>query len=195
MRGSSASMEMARELGLIEEFRMLEAELAEGLTDPPGYAARAYEMWGRLNAEQVMAAFESAPWLEGIREVWQDIRDRGEYCAVISLSPSFFVTRLREWGAHEVRASVFPDVPFAGARLDPRGILLPESKVLAADELCATFGVGRERCVAYGDSLSDAPLFQALRTSVAVNADHHVRELATFAYNGTDLREAYELVR
>jgi phosphoserine phosphatase len=195
LRGSSAGLEIARVLGVVEEFTELEADLARGAIDPPGYAARAFGWWERLAVEQVAAAFEAAPWLGGIREVWADIRRRGEYCAVVSLSPSFFVRRLLEWGAHEVRASVFPDVPFAGAELDLSGILLPESKVLVADELCARYGVTRDACVAYGDSLGDAPLFAATGLAVAVNAPEPVRELARFAYTGTDLREAYALVR
>jgi phosphoserine phosphatase len=79
--------------------------------------------------------------------------------------------------------------------LDPTGILLPESKVTVADELCAMFGVDRADCVAYGDSMSDAPLFTTLNTTVAINADHHVSGLARYAYTGGDLREAYALVR
>jgi phosphoserine phosphatase len=195
LRGSSAGLEIARVLGLVEEFTELEADLVRGVVDPPGYAVRAFALWERLVAAQVETAFAAAPWLGGIREVWADIRERGEYCAVVSLSPSFFVSRLLEWGAHEVRASVFPDVPFGEAELDLAGILLPESKVLVADELCARFGVTREACVAYGDSLGDAPLFAAAGTAVAVNADEGVRALARFAYTGTDLREAYALVR
>jgi len=38
-------------------------------------------------------------------------------------------------------------------------------------------------------------LFAAVPTAVAINGDHHVRGLATHAYSGGDLREAYELVR
>jgi phosphoserine phosphatase len=196
MRGSSASMELARELGLVEEFRELEGALGLGVIGPRGYAERAYELWAALTEAKVRAAFESAPWLAGIREVWADIAARGEYCAVVSLSPDFFVRRLRDWGAHQARASRFPEVPFpAGAALDPAGIMLPETKVTAADELCALYGVGRADCVAYGDSLSDTALFAAVPVSVAVNGDHHVSELATFAYAGGDLREAYALAR
>jgi phosphoserine phosphatase len=127
--------------------------------------------------------------------VWAEITARGEHCAVISLSPDFFVRRLLEWGVHEARASVFPAVPFAAeAVLDPTGILRPESKVAVADELCARYGVSRADCVAYGDSMSDAVLFGTVPVSVAVNGDHHVSGLATHAYAGRDLREAYELV-
>ncbi|MFF3563876.1 HAD family hydrolase [Streptomyces sp. NPDC002574] len=195
MHGSSASVELARELGLVAEFRELETALAGGLLDPPGYAERAWGMYGLLTDAHLTAAFEGAPWLTGIREVWADIASRGEHCAVISLSPDFFVRRLLAWGVHEVRASAFPEVPFApDALLDPSGILLPESKVTAADELCARYGVTRRECVAYGDSMSDTALFAAVPVSVAVNGDHHVSGLATHAYAGRDLREAYALV-
>ncbi len=191
--GSSANVELARELGLVEEFQALDAEFAAGLIDSPRYARRAYELWHGLTARQVEAAFEAAPWLDGIREVWADIRGRGEYCAVISLSPDFFVRRLTAWGAHAAFGGRFPQLPFHGAPLDVSGLLGPESKVRIADRLCAEYGLSRAQCVAYGDSMSDAALFSVVPTSVAVNGDHHVSGLATFSYSGQDLRAAYEL--
>ncbi|NEA58048.1 hydrolase [Streptomyces sp. SID13666] len=195
MHGSSASLELARELDMVEEIRELEGGLIRGTLDPPGFAERVYALWATLTEERLKAAFEGAPWLDGIREVWTEITDRGDHCAVISLSPDFFVGRLREWGVHEARSSVFPPVPFAPeAVLDLAGILVPESKVGIADELCAQYGVTRADCVAYGDSLSDAALFGVVPTSVAVNGDHYVRDLATHAYSGRDLREAFALV-
>lgn len=196
IRGSSCNIELARVLGKVEEFRALDAEFAAGRVDSPEYARRAYSMWSSLTKDVVARAFDGAPWLDGIREVWADITARGEYCAVISLSPSFFVGRLRRWGVHEVRASQFPDVPFPlGTTFSDVGVLDAESKVVLADELCARYGLNRADCVAYGDSMSDAALFAAVPTSVAVNGDHHVSGLATHMYAGGDLREAYSLVR
>lgn len=194
MHGSSANAEIARELGLVEEFRLLDEEFVTGRIDSPEYARRAYQLWQELTVEQVAAAFDGAPWIEGIREVWADIRARGEHCAVISLSPDFFVLRLLEWGAHAAYGARFPALPFRGKPLDVSGVLRPESKVHIADALCERYGVERADCVAYGDSMSDASLFAAVPTSVSVNGDHHVSEMATFSYAGRDLREAYELV-
>lgn len=193
LHGSSANVELARGMGLVAEFRALDAEFSAGALDGAGYARQAYGMWSALTVEQVAAAFDAAPWLRGIREVWADIRDRGEYCAVISLSPDFFVRRLLAWGAHEAFGARFPQMPFGDVPLDVSGILVPESKVLIADRLCETYGVTREQCVAYGDSMSDAALFDAVPVSVAVNGDHHVNGLATLTYRGLDLREAYAL--
>lgn len=196
IRGSSCNIELARVLGKVEEFRALDALFAGQSIDSPEYARRAYAMWSSLTEDVVASAFESAPWMDGIVEVWQDITARGEYCAVISLSPSFFVGRLRRWGVHEVRASQFPEVPFPlGTTFSDVGVLDAGSKVIFADELCARYGLNRSDCVAYGDSMSDSALFAAVPTSVAVNGDHHVSGLATHTYAGGDLRAAYGLVR
>ncbi|MBY8886760.1 HAD family phosphatase [Streptomyces sp. PTM05] len=194
LHGSSANVELARKLGLVEEFRGLDAAFAAGRIDSPHYARRAYELWQNLTAELVAEAFAASPWLAGIREVWADIRARGEYCVVISLSPEFFVRHLLPWGAHATFGGRFPELPFRGVPLDESGILHPESKVRIADRLCADYGVTRADCVAYGDSMSDAALFRVVATSVAVNGDYNVSDIATLSYAGRDLRDAYELV-
>ncbi len=193
LHGSSANVELARELGLVEEFQALDMEFATGVIDSRDYARRAYVLWRNLTEAQVATAFEASPWLAGIPEVWAEIRAKGEYCAVISLSPDFFVRRLLAWGAHDAFGGKFPELPFRGVPLDVSGILVPESKVLIADRLCARYGVTRAECVAYGDSMSDSLLFAAVPTSVAVNGDHNVSGIATLSYAGRDLREAYAL--
>jgi phosphoserine phosphatase len=43
--------------------------------------------------------------------------------------------------------------------------------------------------------MSDAPLFSRLAKTVAVNADHHLAELAAVSYRGGDLAGAYALGR
>lgn len=191
--GSAAPVEISRQLGRAEEIAELEREFAAQEIDPPVFAVRVRALWADLTEAHVAAAFEGAPWLDGIREVWADIRATGGYCAVVSLSPGFFVERLLGWGAHAAYGSRFPAVPFREP-VDPAGILSPTAKVVITRELCQRFGVGRADCVVYGDSMSDAALFAALPVSVAVNADHHVRGLASHAYTGRDLRGAYELV-
>ncbi|MEV5898813.1 haloacid dehalogenase-like hydrolase [Streptomyces sp. NPDC052127] len=193
LHGTSAPLEISRQLGLEAETAVLEQSISTGLIGPPEYAAQVYELWTQLTEEHVTAAFEGAPWLARIRDVWAEIGRRGEYCAVVSLSPSFFVERLTGWGAHAAYGSRFPAVPFTEP-MDPAGALSAAAKVLIADRLCAEFGVTRDDCVAYGDSLSDKDLFSAVPVSVAVNSDHHLAGLATHSYVGKDLWDAYELV-
>ncbi|MCK7623345.1 HAD-IB family phosphatase [Streptomyces sp. RS10V-4] len=194
LHGSAAAVEISRQLGLDREIAALEEAFAAGALTPVGFAQRACALWAaELTEDRVAAAFEGAPWLTGIREVWADIRARGERCAVISLSPGFFVERLVAWGADTAHGSRWPAVPIREP-LEPSGILSSAAKVRIADTLCARYGLTRSDCVAYGDSMSDVELFTVVPESVAVNADHHVSGLATYAYTGRDLRDAYELV-
>ncbi|WP_460067635.1 HAD family hydrolase [Streptomyces sp. YKOK-I1] len=194
LHGTSAPREISRQLGLEAEAVALDRAAAEGRIQPPEYARQAHALWASLTEEHVTAAFEGAPWLARIREVWAEIGSRGEYCAVVSLSPSFFVEKLTGWGAHAAHGSRFPALPFTEP-VDPAGVLSAAAKVVIADRLCAEFGVTREDCVAYGDSGSDKDLFKAVPVSVAVNADHRLAGLATHSYAGKDLWDAYELVR
>ncbi|MFF9770195.1 HAD family hydrolase [Streptomyces sp. NPDC014636] len=193
LHGTTAPVEISRQLGLEAETVALDRAIAEGRIGPPEYAAQVYDLWSDLTEAHVRAAFEAAPWLARIREVWAEIRSAGEYCAVVSLSPSFFVERLLEWGAHAAHGSLFPAVPFTQP-VDPSGALSAAAKVTIAQRLCEEFGVTRADCVAYGDSSSDKDLFAVVPVSVAVNADAHLTGLATHSYTGQDLWEAYALV-
>ncbi|QIJ63602.1 HAD-IB family phosphatase [Streptomyces sp. JB150] len=192
--GTSAPVEISRQLGLERETVELDRAVSAGEFDPPEYARRVHTLWARLTEAHVATAFEGAPWLSRIQDVWAEIRERGDYCAVVSLSPSFFVERLTGWGAHAAHGSRFPAVPFTEP-VDPTGVLSAAAKVMIADRLCRQFGVTRADCVAYGDSTSDTDLFAAVPVSVAVNADHRLTGLATHTYEGKDLWDAYELVR
>ncbi|MEU9142440.1 haloacid dehalogenase-like hydrolase [Streptomyces sp. NPDC048349] len=193
MFGSAAPVEISRQLGLSAEITELERSFSAREIGPQQFSVAVHALWSALTPEHVRAAFDGSPWLAGIQEVWREIRERGDYCAVISLSPSFFVELLLEWGAHAAHGSVFPKVPFAGP-MEVSGILTPEGKVTVADRLCEQFGVSRADCVAYGDSLTDAVLFEAVPVSVAVNARPYLAERATHVYEGRDLREVYQLV-
>ncbi|MEV4567782.1 HAD-IB family phosphatase [Nonomuraea sp. NPDC049419] len=194
LTGSSASLQIARGLGTYDELVELEARFAAGEIDTRGFAAAIHELWRELTQAAVAEAFAASPWLNGIEQVCRDIRERGERSAVITMSPDFFARHLLDLGFDEVVASRFPAPPFAEP-LDPAAILTPADKVDITEELRLRFGLPYERCVAYGDSMSDAPLFRRLTNTVAVNADHHLADLAALSYRGGDLTEAYELGR
>ncbi|MFD9405579.1 HAD family hydrolase [Streptomyces sp. NPDC059989] len=193
MFGSAAPVEISRQLGLSAEIAELERSFGAAEIGPQEFSVAVHALWADLTPAHVRAAFDGSPWLAGIQEVWREIRERGDYCAVISLSPSFFVELLLEWGAHAAHGSVFPEVPFTRP-VEVSGILTPEGKVTVADRLCARFGLTLDDCVAYGDSVTDAVLFEAVPVSVAVNARPYLAERATHVYEGRDLREAYQLV-
>jgi phosphoserine phosphatase len=195
LRGSSASLQIAAATGTVTQVAALEAAFAAGRIDTVGFARGVHALWRSLTLDIVAGCYAGSPWLSGIREVCADIRARGERSAVITLSPDFFAQLLLDEGVDEVVASKFPVPPFASP-VDPAGILTPGDKVRIVDSLLARHGVPRSRCVAYGDSLSDAPLFAFLgANTVAVNADRHLADLAAAAYVGDDLLGAYALGR
>ncbi|GIF66992.1 hypothetical protein Ais01nite_50270 [Asanoa ishikariensis] len=193
LRGSSASLQIGRATGTVAEVAALEAAFVAGSIDTVGFARGVHRLWQGLTLDIVTAVYAGSPWLTGIRDVCADIRRRGERSAVITMSPDFFARLLLDEGVDEVVASRFPAVPFVTS-VDPLGILTPADKVRIASSLCARHKV--TRCVAYGDSISDVPLFAHLgRTTVAVNADAHVASVAGATYAGSDLFEAYALGR
>jgi phosphoserine phosphatase len=194
LRGTTASLRIAAAHGSGVALRALEDRFAAGALDTAGFAAAIHGLWSDLTPETVAAAFAGGTWLTGIAEVTADIRARGERSAVITMSPGFFAEHLYAWGFDTVVASRFPDLPFR-APIDPSAILTPADKVRIADELLARHGLPASRCVAYGDSLSDAPLFAHLPATVAVNADHNLETLAAARYRGGSLFGAYALGR
>jgi phosphoserine phosphatase len=194
LTGTTANLEVARRLGTLPELHALEARFAAGEIDTRGFSAEIHALWSHLTTDDVAAAYAAGPWLEGIGEVCADIRARGEHSAVITMSPDFFARHLLDLGFDQVIASRFPPLPFT-APLDPDGILTPDDKVRVTEDLRARHDIPIERCLAYGDSMSDAPLFRHLTATVAVNADHHLADIATLDYRGGDLTEAYHLAR
>ena len=193
--GSSASLEIARTLGALDDLRALEARFSVGGLDTRGFAAAVHDLFGRLSAAQVRAVFESSRLMARVVDVFADIRSRGERSLVITMSPDFYAAQLVGLGADAVHASRFPAPPYSGVVFDPDGILTPDDKPrLVAQELAA-LGYPATRCVAFGDSMSDAPLFRSLHHTVAVNADDHLLDLAAAGYAGDDLWPAYQLGR
>jgi phosphoserine phosphatase len=192
---TTASLELAKVTGHLDELHALESRFRAGELDTKGFASAVHELWSDLTAAQVSEAFAAARRLGRVTDVFADLRARGERSVVITMSPDFFVDELVALGTDEVLASRFPPVPFAGVLLDPTGILTPDDKPRLVRERLAALDLPVERCVAYGDSMSDAPLFRVLRHTVAVNADDHLLELAAARYDGDDLWPAYELGR
>ncbi|MEO3873364.1 HAD family phosphatase [Nonomuraea sp. B12E4] len=194
LSGTTASLQIARHLGSTQKVVELEAWFAAGEIDTRGFAAAIHDLWRDLTPSVVADVFAGSPWLTGIREVCADIHERGERSVVITMSPDFFARHLLELGFDDVVASRFPPLPFQEP-LDPANILTPRDKVRVVKDMCQRYGLSPAQCVAYGDSMSDAPLFRQLTKTVAVNADHHLADLAALSYCGDDLAEVYALGR
>ncbi|WP_067803436.1 HAD family hydrolase [Actinomadura formosensis] len=194
LTGTTANLEIARHLGTLPELHELEARFTTDTLDTRGFSTEIHRLWRDLTPDIVATAYTTATWLTGITDVCADIRARGEHSAVITMSPDFFARHLLDLGFDDVIASRFPPMPFTGT-LDPTGILTPADKVRVTEELRTRHRLTLTQCTAYGDSMSDVPLFRHLTNTVAVNADQHLADIAALDYRGTDLTESYALAR
>lgn len=83
----------------------------------------------------------------------------------------------------------------AATPFDADGILTFEDKPRLARAFCAEHGLRIEEAVAYGDSMSDVPLFDAVGYRISINGDHHLRDLCDVDVRGNDLWAAYHHAR
>ena len=102
---STASIQLARQLGRLDEGLEIERLWYEGIISATDFWSRLLGICQGATLADFDAAFDNSPWMNGIAEVFADIRSRGEAVIVISQSPTFFVRRLELWGAHETYGS------------------------------------------------------------------------------------------
>lgn len=191
LRGTSASVELARHAGHSAELDLLEKLSAEGALSNVEFHRRTHPLWQNLTDTVIDTIFDAAPWMENLRPVFEDITARGEDAIVISMSPLFFVQRLLHVGVHEVFASVNP----IGQVFNEAQILEATHKIDIVADYVRLRGLHPDRVVAYGDSYTDIPLFSSGVRSVSVNASAQVEALAFQNYRGKNLQEAYHLGR
>jgi phosphoserine phosphatase len=193
LRGTTASLLVAAALGKGHFLESLEARLATGGMTAAEFARRLHAEWGLVPASAARGAFDTAPLLTNIAEVVADIHDRGELACLITMSPDYFAEHFLGFGFDAVFASGFPRD--AETPLDEAAILTPQDKPRLAAQFCQTHGLDLAQAVAYGDSMSDVPLFLAVGFRVSVNGDHHLRALCDVEIRSGDLRDAYAAAR
>jgi phosphoserine phosphatase len=187
---TTASLELARATGTEAELASLEREFAAGALSTRSFATAIHQLWGELSPALVSSAFQRTRKLANIAAALRAISLQGSHSCLITLSPSFYADHFKGLGFDYVYASVFPS---GGAPLDLHRILTPQHKPALVRRLCEEHGYALEDVVAFGDSSSDLPLFQALRHTVAVNANAALSAVASRHYRGHDLLEALRL--
>lgn len=191
---STSGLEIARAFGRVAELEDLERSFTAGTVSTYEFAVAMHGMYAGLTADAVADIFRACPWMDGIPRVLADIRSRGEYSAVVTMSPDFFAGLLVTIGVDEVHASRFPELPLRRSP-DRSAVLAAADKVAIVETMLARRGLSPDRCIAYGDSASDLPLFRALRHTVAVNATPRLRAAALLCRDGDDLWEIYQAAR
>jgi phosphoserine phosphatase len=193
LHGTAAPVLLAAALGRADALTELEAQFAAGAVTAVEFARALHAMWGVVSPEAARRAFEAAPLLANIREVLADIRRRDERACLITLSPDYFAEQFLDYGFDAVFASRFPRD--ATTPLDETAILNPRDKPRLAERFCSEHGLELAEAIAYGDSMSDVFLFDAVGFRVSVNGDHHLADRADIAVSGTDLLPAYLAAR
>jgi len=191
LRGAAVE-EISRHLGCFDEASALEQAWRRGeISDEPLFWERILELWSAASESDFDEAFERAPWMMRVPEVFSDIEARGEHSVVISQSPLFIVQRLKRWGVH----AAFATTVERGVQCHVNQLLQPEHKVEITLDLASKLSLRPSDCVAYGDSTSDVELFRKLHRTVAVNATAATKALAARAYEGHDMWDAYQIGR
>jgi phosphoserine phosphatase len=190
MKGS-ACLHISDHVGKLPEVDEIEEAWSRGEVGHVEFWERCLPLWGQISDADVDEIFAKSPWQKNVQKVFHDIAARGEYSAVITLSPMFFVNRLLRWGATTAHGAGV----FGGETPDPKLVLTPDSKVEIVRRLMQEYGVARSDCIAYGDSSSDVPLFKVLSNTVAINGSEAIKKLSAASYDGDDIWEAYLMGR
>jgi phosphoserine phosphatase len=193
LHGTTAPVLLATALGGEDALHALEERFAAGTATTVEFARALHELWGVVTPELAQRAFAGAPVLDHLRVVLADIHARDERACLITMSPDYFAEQFLDFGFDAVFASRFPRA--AATPLDESAILSPEDKPTLAARFCAEHGLAMEHAIAYGDSMSDVFLFEAVGLRVSVNGDHHLAERSDVAIQGTDLLPAYRAAR
>lgn len=192
LRGTTACLELARTNGTERRLLDLELQFGRGELTTKDFARAIHESWGVLPAGLVEEAFMSCPKLANIDIVMQRIRASGDVSCLISMAPLYFARRFTDLGFDYVYASRFPAA--LQDTFDPSLILDSEDKPRIAREVARRTDCLYRHSVAFGDSMSDYPLFRDLVHTVCVNGDDRLQALARYRYDGEDLLEAFEHV-
>lgn len=190
MKGS-ACLHISDHVGKLAEVNQIEEAWVRGEVGHVEFFELCLPLWGKISDADVDEIFAKSPWQKNIRKVFGDIAARGEYSAVVTMSPMFFANRLLRWGVTTAHGAEV----FGGEIPDPECVLTPDSKVDIVHRLIQKYGVSASDCIAYGDSSSDVPLFKVLPNTVAINGSSAVKQLSAASYDGDDIWEAYMIGR
>jgi phosphoserine phosphatase len=186
---TTACIEIAKVSGTLHHLHVLEQKFAAGKIDAFCFAQSIGALWGTVDEQVIRTAFEATPKLANIEAVTTLIRKAGGKSCLITMSPDFYANLFYEYGFDFIGASQFPRG--SNEEIKRENILSPKDKATIVRGWCKQLGFELNRCVAFGDSMSDYLLFQELDHTVSINGDSTLRNLARYRYEGSDLHDAF----
>jgi phosphoserine phosphatase len=186
---TTACVELAKITNTLAALQELEQHLRVGKIDTKAFAIGIYRLWGKLEPELIMNAFNDCPKLDNIKSVIHDIAETGGRTCLITMAPDYFAQHFSEYGFNYIFASRFPTD--SRSDLDLNAILTPADKPRIVRQVCDIEKLPFDQAVAFGDSISDMDLFQRLKYTVSVNGGMEIEQAALIRYRGMDLWPAY----
>lgn len=186
---TTGMLEIAKISGHAEVLKSLEKQLFTQQIRDEEFSMQVLNLWKALPLDTVKKAFLSAPKLNNIKTVLQTIAKEGNTSCLITASQAFFAHHFYDYGFDYIFAS--EEISLQTQQLKPERALRTKDKVPVAQQLCARLNLRFTDTVAFGDSISDVPLFQHLTHTISMNGDHHISKIAAHHYHGLDLLEAY----
>jgi phosphoserine phosphatase len=155
-----------------------------------------YDEWGQLDAQlwagqkatHVARLLADIPWMTCAHQVVNTLRQAGVQIALVSTGLDLHV--------NQVATEIGADFAFANQLCIADGHLTGELRILVpqwskgevVEQVMAQAGLSASDCIAVGDGLSDAAMFERVGWSVAVAPqDEKARQAATLTLDEPDL--------
>lgn len=190
---TTAMIEIAKITGHSTELAHLEQKFTARQISGKLFSHELFKIWKKkLSPELIQEAFVKAPKLNNIQTVLQKIAVQGGISCLVTCSQDFFAQHFYDYGFDFIYAST--GFNFHTHKFNSFQSLEADDKLQITKQLCRKLNLSFAETAAFGDSISDVPLFKNLSHTVSINGDHHIKEIASHHYNGLDLLQAFSKV-
>ncbi|MFC1235958.1 HAD hydrolase family protein [Vibrio sp. F74] len=136
-------------------------------------------LWGYIDPELSHKAFSNAKKIYGTSECLAIIKRNGGTSCLITMSQDIFSSHFKKYGFYFVFSSTYPPNTSGDIKT-----LTPNDKPIIPRNLCKIKNLKFEESIAFGDSLSDEPLFSLLTETIAINATETLKNISKYSYEG-----------
>lgn len=186
---STGLIELAKVLGTEQELIELESLFHQKIISTTQFTLQIAELWGKIDNDIANRAFAAAHKISDIARCLEHIRSKGGKSCLITMSQDIFAKQFQVYGFDFIYSTIYPPNTTGVVK-----ILSPADKPLISRQLCEQLNFCFQQSVAFGDSLSDEPLFAQLTETIAVNATPTLKRISKYHYDGDSLWQAYQLL-
>lgn len=187
---SSVNHAVARELGLVREFAIVERDYASGVIDNRAAARSLAPHLHGVSVRNFLEMVDEVPLLEDAGSVCASLADNGVETLLASVTWRLAADHIA--GRLRTQAICGVELEVCSGRFTGRVLKAIDEfdKRDAVVNYARRQGVSASRCAAIGDSRSDLPLFRAVGMACALNAEETARASADEVVDGMCLADA-----